>query len=102
MKFCESCGKKIADNANTCPRCGHVFRTSSPKKRSTAVLLAVFLSFWTWLYTYKEDAWKFWLNLLLTIFTLGFWGIVAWIWAIIDTSVRSKESYAEYGAKKKV
>jgi len=48
----------------------------------------VFLGFWTWLYTYKTDAWKFWVNLGLTVVTLGIWGIVAWIWAIIDQAVR--------------
>ena len=25
MKFCDSCGTEVADNANACPKCGHVF-----------------------------------------------------------------------------
>jgi hypothetical protein len=66
---------------------------SMPKSKTTSVLLAVFLAFWTWLYTYKTDAWKFWLNLGLSIVTVGIWLIVAWIWAIIDVSVRSNDWY---------
>ncbi len=60
------------------------------KSKTTAILLAVFLGFWTWVYTYKVDAWKFWLNLVLTVLTIGFWGLVAWVWAIIDTAIRSE------------
>ena len=36
------------------------------KDKTAAILLAVFLGFWAWLYTYKRDAWKFWLCLGLT------------------------------------
>jgi hypothetical protein len=48
----------------------------SPKSKTTAVLLAVFLGCWTWLYTYKKNSWKFWLGLVLgmpsfIIFNLG-------------------------------
>ena len=35
-----------------------------PKNRTTAILLAVFLSFWSWLYTYQKDKKKFWIALL--------------------------------------
>lgn len=30
-------------------------------------MLAVFLSFWTWVYTYKKDGWKFWVGLTASI-----------------------------------
>jgi hypothetical protein len=63
------------------------------KNKATAVVLAVFFGFWTWLYTYKKDAWKFWLNLVLTVVTFTAWGFVAWIWAIIDTAVKPDEFY---------
>ena len=68
----------------------------SPKSKSTAVLLAIFLGLFTWIYTYKKDAWKFWLNLVLGIGTLGFWGIIAWPWAIIDTIIKGEEFYTKY------
>lgn len=61
-----------------------------------AILMAVFLSYWTWLYTYEKDKTKFWLNLGLAIVTLGLWNIVAWIWAIIDTATRPDEFYQRY------
>lgn len=67
-----------------------------PKKKRTAVLLAVFLGMFAWLYTYKLDSTKFWVNLLACLVTLGLWGFIAWIWAIVD-AVRRKESwYQEY------
>lgn len=60
-----------------------------PRSKNTAVVLAVFFSFWAWLYVFtEENQWKFWLNLCLTIVTLGIWGIVAWIWAIIDLALK--------------
>ena len=66
------------------------------KSKTTAVLLAVFFAYWTWLYTYKTDAWKFWLNIVLSIVTLGIWSFVAWVWAIIDQSTKEKDYYKEY------
>lgn len=68
-----------------------------PKQKTTAVLLAVFLTFWTWVYTYKVDAWKFWLNLVLSFLTVGFWAIfVAWPWAIIDAARRKDDWYLAF------
>jgi ribosomal protein L37AE/L43A len=63
------------------------------KNKTVAILLALFLCFWTWCYSYKKDAWKFWLNLSLSIISMGFWLPVAWIWAIIDAARRPKEFY---------
>jgi len=67
-----------------------------PKSKTTAILLAVFLAFWMWIYTYKVDAWKFWLNLGLTVVTLGIWSLVAWPWSIIDAARRSDQWYAQF------
>ena len=68
-----------------------------PKQKTTAVLLAVFLTFWTWIYTYKVDAWKFWLNFALSILSLGLWAVfVAWPWAIIDAARRSDDWYLAF------
>src|ERR1039458_5641623 len=38
------------------------------KSRSVAVLMAIFLSFWSFLYTYSTSAWKFWLGLGIVVF----------------------------------
>src|SRR5215469_12611378 len=83
-----------------------------PKNKTTAVLLAIFLGFIAWMYTYERDAWKFWTALaitvgdgLLTAVTLGLWLFVAiplglgiWIWAIVDAAARSQQFYDVYPA----
>ena len=66
------------------------------KRKSIAILLAIFFAFWTWLYTYKKDSRKFWINLGVSIVTFGLWVIVAWIWAIIDTALKPAEFYRKY------
>ena len=83
--------------------------SSGDKSKVAAILLAVFLAFWSWLYTYREDGVKFWIgfashtvSLILTVLT-GVWvfvwiliGFGFWIWAIIDTAIKSDEWYANY------
>jgi hypothetical protein len=69
------------------------------RSKAVAVLLAVLSGFFTWLYTYEKDSVKFWLNLALFIITLTIWGIVAWIWAVIDTATKPSEFYENYGRK---
>ena len=76
-RFCSSCGTEVSPLVEICVKCGaRLGKTPSPKRKMTAVLLAVFLGYWTWLYTYKRNAWKFWLALVLwipsfIIFNLG-------------------------------
>ncbi len=66
-KFCQACGSGLVDTAVVCPACGSAVQSSfnrtsaSGKNKTTAVLLAVFLSGWTWLYLYKKCAKKFWI-----------------------------------------
>jgi hypothetical protein len=67
-----------------------------PKSKTTAVLLAIFLAQWTWLYTYDKDSTKFWVNTLLGILTAGFWLFIAWIWAIVIAVKRPQEFYTNY------
>jgi hypothetical protein len=112
--FCQNCGKELTGTPDFCPNCGA--RLAQPvvqtggKSKTASILLAVFLSFWTWLYTYKKDGWKFWTglgvlvgNYILIFATLGLWGLVSWIigpgiwiWAIVDTAVKSDEWYRSY------
>lgn len=89
-----------------------VYAYRLPKNKTTAVLLAIFLGFITWMYTYEKDAWKFWTafaitvaDILLTTITLGIWGFVAvpvgiglWVWGIIDAAARSQQFYDLYPA----
>jgi len=100
--YCTNCGKYLNKNAVVCPYCGVAVKGGSldkpkvPKDKTVALLLAIFLSFWTWIYTYEKDSWKFWLNLSLTIVTIGFWGIVASIWAIIDVATKPDSYYINF------
>lgn len=65
-----------------------------PKSKTTAVLLAVFFGFWTWVYTYQRDAALFWINLVASVVTMGLWGIfVAWPWAIICAATRPSDTF---------
>ena len=110
--FCPSCGVAIKREAEICVHCG--VRVGRPaagaKSKTAAILLAVFLGFWTWLYTYREDSAKFWIGLSISIVnsilifvTLGIWLIVGffiaigiWIWPIVDTATKNDEWYATY------
>ena len=102
--FCPSCAQIIKRDAAICFHCGVPLAVvpaatiaRRPRSKAVAVILAVFLGYWAWLYTYRRDAWKFWLNLALTIVTLLVWAVVAWIWAIIDTAARPASFYENYG-----
>ncbi len=107
-QFCSSCGEVIKREAVICPHCGvqvgdieykpaAAAGAPAPKDKAVAVILAVFLGFWTWVYTYQKDAWKFWLNLVLSVVTLGLWGVfVAWLWAVIDAAVKPDSYYRNF------
>ena len=76
-RFCNSCGTEVSPLVEICVKCGaRLNKAPHPKSKTTAVLLAVFLGFWAWLYTYKRNTWKFWGGLVLwlpsfVIFNLG-------------------------------
>lgn len=97
--YCPACGEVVKKDAVICLHCGVAVASAGyafPKDKAVAVILAIFLAFWTWVYTYQRDAWKFWLNLALTIVSCGWWAFVAWVWAIIDVAVKPKEYYSNY------
>jgi hypothetical protein len=100
--YCRACGNALNPHAAVCLQCGAAaaaatpLHPSMPKQKATGVVLAVFFGVFCWLYTYKRDAWKFWLNLGMTIVTIGIWGIVAWIWAIIDMAARPSSWYEQF------
>lgn len=72
MSFCVKCGKELPLQAMYCPACGiGVGQPARRKNKNTAVTLAVSLSWWTWLYTYKKDIWKFWLGSAIGVFSTG-------------------------------
>jgi hypothetical protein len=101
-RICPACGGHLMITATMCPRCGTPL--SIPHSKGAAILLAVFLSFWTWLYTYKRDAAKFWwglglgiLGALTAFFLIGFFIVFGvWLWAVIDTATKSDNWYQQY------
>lgn len=132
-RYCANCGNVISKEAAICVKCGVpvggespflkpvtqqnvVVNTGAavayitPKDKTAAILLAVFLSGWTWLYTYSKDSVKFWIfigvgiaNFVLSICTLSIWLWVAipvslgfHIWAIVDAAARPQSFYSNY------
>ena len=77
-------------------------QTYGMKRKDTAVILSFLFAHFTWLYTYREDAWKFWLNLLAVLGTGGLWLLIAWPWALFDASGKEESWYDNYhkGASK--
>lgn len=122
---CWNCGNEVSPLAEMCVKCGVRLSTTKGKSKTTAVVLSIFFSFWSWLYTYKRNAWKFWLGIFLVvpavvgyislfIYELNSWSwgadywfapafylclaipVVVWLWAIIDNAVRGSEFYKQY------
>lgn len=88
-QYCSACGSGLISSAIICPKCGSAtsrFPSSSAvqgKQKVVAVVLAVFLGFWTYLYTYREDSVKFWLSISAWF---GSWIILFWTAAIAAES----------------
>ena len=69
------------------------------KSKGTAILLAVLFGYWTWLYTYKDDATKFWVGMIVSIFgwlLLFIPNVVVWIWSMVDACNKTDAWYEEY------
>ena len=68
-KYCTGCGNGLIETAAICPKCGtpvaavKVVGAAAPKTKNTAIVLAVFVGYWTYLYTFAKDKSKFWIFL---------------------------------------
>ena len=105
-KFCPRCGVAVLPDAELCVNC-KMYLSKDEKSKATSVLLAVFFGWWTWLYTYKKDAWKFWAGVGSAVIEAilivnNTWSVV-WIiaigvilWAIVDTATKSDDWYKSY------
>ena len=71
-------------------------KTIHYKDKTVAILLSIFFGFWSWIYTWEKDYWKFWIGLGVTIVTFGFGYIAFYIWAIVDAVNRTQEFYNNY------
>jgi hypothetical protein len=115
-RFCASCGKAQGDgpavatatapppqpqiiiqqvNASNVPQQQQLLPVT-PKSKLVAVLLAVFLGPFTYLYTYQRDGRRFWTLFIWSILTAGIWFCIAWLIAIIDTASRGSTFYDQF------
>ncbi len=78
-----------------------------PKRRSIAVILAVGLSWLSYLYTYSCDKERFWTCMAVTAGTaataraahlpvLGLVPVVVWLVVIVDRAMKPAEFYSDY------
>lgn len=134
FEYCRYCGKKVNKETVICPHCGSqlkILRTEiikksviTPKSKIIAILLAIFFSYWSWLYTYGKNSRKFWLSITIffaiLIFTIIYscsaifeetvisappisfayiywiYFIGVWLWPIIEYSIRPRSFYEKY------
>jgi len=80
-KVCPGCSKLIKWDAVICTYCGvqvqelkvdinypkYIEHSYPVKSKAAAVVLAVFFSYWAWLYTYRINGGKFWTFLVVDI-----------------------------------
>ena len=111
--FCPECGRTIKRGASICSHCGanlkELFAESvtyqtpiyrmeggiTPKNKTVAILLAVFFSFWSWLYTYGKNAKKFWISMGINALFLII--ILAYSCSIVTSSMSYyDQSYVDY------
>jgi len=80
-QVCPECGKPIKKNAVICPYCGIQVKelktttfNTPVKSKAVAVVLAIFFSHFSFLYTYGRSEIKFWLYSIITgiLFALRF------------------------------
>ena len=114
-RFCHSCGAVVKKSSAICPKCGvSITGEYGRKDKSTAILLAIFTSFFSWLYLYEKNTVKFWLGLgataasaiiATTLFDSSnqYWycGIIpaaiVWMFAVVDVSTKGASYYESFG-----
>ncbi len=110
-KFCETCGFIVKINSNMCPNCKTALRfLNIQKDKATALILAIFCSFFTWAYIYDKNVVKFWvgatvssISFIITTYLfflrIDFWivGLIpmlaVWLFAVIDISVKTTKYF---------
>ena len=83
----------------------------APLSKTMAIIFAVFLAYFSWLYTYERDQTKFWIgfggNFLSSALTNGFDMVAVdlfasliavgiWIWVIVDVASKDSAWYVNY------
>ena len=119
--FCPECGKPVKREAIICVNCGMqinelkqsfkqeaVKSNPNAKSKSFAIILAIFFSYFSWIYTYRRNGLKFWIafwgcSAVIGIFVhfygelFIYFGVFAvWIWSLIDNLVKPNSFYDNY------
>jgi len=125
--YCPECGKLIKRNFSFCPYCRaeilkkeqntiiQTIKTNSmthSKNKMSAVILAIFAGLFSWLYTYKKNAAKFWISISIIIAFWVFYGSTnwnllvgifvsivnfgIWLWVLIDNAIKPDIFYDNY------
>ncbi len=97
--WCRGCGAGLYAGWTACTHCGRPLGARRDKR--VAVALAVFLAFWTWLYTYDRDRGQFWAGLAIDVAGaalvwtgVGWAALVGvWIWSIAAAASRPAADY---------
>lgn len=102
--YCRSCGTIIKKEAEICPKCGvrqKDYTTRQGRSKTIGIILAVFLSPFNWLYTYRYDKVKFWIALPVDLLLI--WTVIVpigiWIWSIVDMAIKDDKLYEKYNEK---
>jgi hypothetical protein len=92
--FCPACAGNTTPLSEICVKCGTrltnnqaagISPSTTGKSKAASIVMAVFLSYWTWLYTYQKDGWKFWTGLgVSTVLTVAF--IIVMVSALTNSS----------------
>jgi hypothetical protein len=92
-EICVKCGTKLSNQSNS----AIALKSEHAKSKVASILLAVFLGFWTWLYTYKKDGWKFWTGLGLGLAGGILFVVLIALWVSSGTSSTSDLTAAFLG-----
>jgi len=86
-------------------------KMTSKKTKMTAILITIFLGIFVWLYTIKKSAPKFIIGFFVPVAILSIYLMTEfviflfiffmacfamWLWALIDTSIKSESFYENY------
>ena len=128
--YCWQCGKQHAAAAVICVGCGcetyfasekSKENSSNTKSKTISVVLAVFISYWSFLYTFQKDWWKFliailcdiWFGLAYVIVAVNSYSeepvviaflafvlirFLCWLGSVLLSSCRSQHWYENYRA----
>lgn len=112
--FCASCGTGLVEGSGFCQSCGTPVGGAAPvqqqqpvyqaapklKTKTAAVLLAVFLGYWSWLYTFKRDKLKFFIGVGVGVvaFIVGIASVVANISVITAREACIEAAYVDLQA----